>query len=100
MTTLSERRALTLQLEKNFQRQVSLLIELAAAYSHEGRPVPPELGEALGAVEYRRRAFQQIKGAIEDGARSPVVKRYIQDIAKHNEAIQRLIALHKDTPCL
>jgi len=76
---------------------------MAAAYRHEGRPVPPELGEALGAVEYRRRAFQQIKTVIEEGQSGigvkPLVERFLEDVKKHHDTIQRLIALHKDSPC-
>jgi hypothetical protein len=100
--TPTQRAHLARKLEACFQRQVELLAELAAAYTYEGRPVPPEVGEALGAVEHRRRAFKQIKEVLTGtssgiGVKS-LVERFQKDIVRHHETIQRLLELHR-CPC-
>jgi hypothetical protein len=88
------------QLEEKFQLQLRLLAEMAAAYHHQDRSVPPEVGEAIGAVEHRRRAFEQIQKLLLEtstglGLRKPI-ERFLADIDKDAEAIQALLALRHE----
>lgn len=87
------------KLEKSFQKQVELLAEMAAAYVAEGKPVPPEVGEALGEVEHRRREFQNIKKIYTEHTSGigvkPIVQRFLERTKGAQEAMKRLLALHE-----
>lgn len=94
---LAKRRQMMRKLEENFQRQLELLAELASAYHHEGKPVPPEVGEALGAVEHRRRAFAQVSQIFIEansgiGVRK-IIERFLADIDRDAKAVAELLAL-------
>jgi len=97
LKSLAQRRDLARRLEKNFNRQIELLTEMAAAYHHEGNPVPPEVGEALGAVEHRRKAFEQVQKVwLETSSgigTKAFVERFLADIEKDAAAVKALLAL-------
>lgn len=97
LPSLAKRRLLARKLEEKFDSQIRLLVELAAAHHHRNEPVPPEVGEAIGAVEHRRRAFAQfqtvwLQTSSGIGTRS-FVERFLADIDRDAEAIARLLAL-------
>lgn len=93
-----KREKLARQLEMNFQRQLDLLAEMAAAYRHEGKPVPAQVGEAIGAVEYRRRCFWQVKQVLLESSSGigvkKIVEHFLDEIKPHTETIQKLLELH------
>jgi hypothetical protein len=97
LPSLAKRRKLARALEAKFQSQLRLLVEMAAAYHHEGRPVPPEVGEAIGAVEHRRRAFEQVQKVLLETSSGigirPFVERFLADIDRDAKAVARLLAL-------
>ena len=94
---MAKRRQMMRKLEESFQRQLELLAEMAAAYHHEGKAVPPEVGEALGAVEHRRRAFKQIKTIFIEANSGigvkPIIERFLADVDRDAKAVAALLAL-------
>ena len=100
LPSMLRRRQLMAKLEVSFNRQLDLLAEMAAAYHHEGRPVLPEVGEALGAIEHRRRAFQQVKQIFLEsnsgiGVRSHIEK-FLADIDRDSKAVAQLLELRTE----
>lgn len=94
---MAQRRRLMRKLEESFRKQLDLLAEMAAAYHHEGKPVPPEVGEALGAVEHRRRAFKQVSQIYIEansgiGVRT-IIERFLKDVDRDAKAVANLLAL-------
>jgi hypothetical protein len=94
LRTIPTNRAIQ-RVEKNFRAQLDLLAEMAAAYVEDGRPVPPEVGEALGLVEHRRRAFMSIKDILAESKGGPGVKelvqRYLQTVKSDSNALERVL---------
>jgi hypothetical protein len=94
---LAKRQRLARKLEESFERQLRLLAELAAAYHHENKPVPPEVGEAIGAVEHRRHAFANFKqvwlGSCSGIGMRKVLERFMADIDRDARAVADLLAL-------
>lgn len=86
------------KLEKSFQKQIDLILELAASYVAHGKPVPPEVGEALGEVERRRREFKRVKQIYVESTSGigvkPIIQRFLENTKGAQEAMQRLLALH------
>lgn len=86
------------KLEKSFQKQVELLAEMAAAYVAEGKPVPPEVGQALGEVEHRRREFKQVKQIYVEQTSGigvkPIIQKFLERTQGAGEAMKRLLELH------
>lgn len=93
--SLAKRRKLARELEAKHKRQLELIAEMAAAYHAEGKEVPPELATALGAVEHRRRAFQQVKSVLLETTSGigvdKVVRRFLDSIQEDNAKIMALI---------
>ena len=85
-------------LEQKFQKQIELITEMAAAYVAHGKPVPQELGEALGEVEKRRREFQQVKQIyVEQNSGigvKPIIQKFLERTQGAGEAVKRLLELH------
>lgn len=100
LISLQKRSALVRQLERNFQQQLKLLAEMAAAYRHAGKLVPPQVGEAIGAAEYRRRCFTQVKRVLLESSSGigvkKIVERFLDEIKPHSAAIQALLELHAE----
>jgi hypothetical protein len=93
-----KREKLARELEMKFKLELELLTEMAAAYRQEGKPVPAQVGEAIGAVAYRQRCFQQVKRVLLESSSGigtkKIVERFLDEIKPHTETIQRLLELH------
>lgn len=64
---------------------------MAAGYLHREMPVPPQIGEALGAMEYRRRAYKQIGQAYIDGQNvSSAIKQLFTEVDRCDKIIEKL----------
>ncbi len=89
------------KLDKNFQQQIDLLVELATAYVATGKPVPPEVGEALGELGVRQREWDRVKQIYIESTSGigvkEIVQRFLEKGQKATKALELLAKLQEET---
>lgn len=97
----SKRAETARKLDLNFQHQIELMVELATAYVATGKPVPPEVGEALGELGVRQREWEQVRKIyVEQNSGigvKEIVQRFLEKGQKATKALELLAKLQEAT---
>lgn len=88
------------KLDQNFQRQIDLMVELATAYVAMGKPVPPEVGEALGELGVRQREWALVRKIYVEQTSGigvkEIVRRFLEKGQKATKALELLSKLQEE----
>jgi len=86
------------KLDHNFQKQIDLMVELATAYVAHGKPVPPEVGEALGELGVRQREWARVKQIYIEQTSGigvkEIIRKFLEKGHKATKVLELLARLH------